>query len=824
MKKLMQTVSWRTVRALRGLLIPGLALLLALVPAAVVNIATPQPVTAAIVQRGSPTTGTTLDTSLTIDKPADVVAGDVMIVNIAQVGNDSIAPASPGWTLVSGKKLGGVAVKRYGSVLYRVADGAEGASFTFALGAGTDAAVGSLVAFSGVDTSGITPFDADLGAILVGTGAVVQATSITIATPGAAVIMFGMAAGSPPTWSGWTTASAGALTELYDSQVTGTYSASVGAAWTVKADAGPTGLGSATLLSPETNGGILVALKPAMPATLTVDEATGVYGGTASLTATLSPAVPGKTISFTLNGAAAGTAVTDSTGVANLPAASLSGINAGAYPAGVGASFAGDAGYCPANGTANLTVAPRRITVTADNTGKVYGDPDPALTYHISSGSLALGDAFTGSVAREAGESVGTYAIGRGTLNLGSNYDLTFVEGAFSITPRSIEVAADDSGKVYGDADPVLTYHISSGSVVANDAFTGELAREPGEKVGTYAIRRGTLALNGNYCLTFIDGVFTIVPADAAGTSGPTITGISPQSGKPGETLDVTISGSNFGGTTAVRFGPGVTVNSFAVETPSRIVANISIDPGAEEVENNVVVITPLGEAQSPAAFSISLSEERPGTQGLWLLLTVLLVAAAVALVLFGWLKRQQRKLAPALAPVLAPTRPPGEAGGGAEPAQAPSAPGLEQAVPSDAGAGVAASQLSGGATGSAAAAAAPALGEIAEVPEAEEAPMAVSAAPPSEYGPASSEEQSARDAVAAPEQPAGSAGDASPAGEAPSAAAREPDAEVEKAPDVPDAVAAAAVTPRPRRRTVKKTPASKRPRTSAKRRRKATG
>ena len=668
MRSLVLGVSRRTMRSLKAMLIPGLALLLALLPAAVVNMAMPMPVSAAVAPRGSATTGTTVNTNLTIDKPTGVVAGDVMIVNIAQVGNKTTAPLLLGWKLIAGADLGG-APPRYGAVLYRVADGTEGLSFTFALGAGTDGAVGSIVAFSGVDTSGADPFDVAPGAISVAVTdqTAVSATSISTVSANAAVVMFGMAAHSAPTWSDWTANSSVVLNELYDSQVSGTYEASVGAAWVVKAAAGATGAGTATLSSAERNGGILIALKPLKPTALTVATATGTYGDTANLAATLSPAVPGETISFTLNGAAAGTAVTDDSGMATVSAASLSGIDAGSYPAGVRATFAGDADVSSLSGTASLTVKPRDVTVTADDKGKVYGDADPELTYHISSGSLVTGDTFSGSVARAAGEDAGTYAVQQGTLELGSNYKLTFVEGTFTIYPRDIVVTADNCGKAFGDADPALTYTITSGSLAASDAFSGKLSRIAGEDIGTYAIQRGTLALKANYNFTFIDGTFTI---SAESISAPTVDSISPQSGQPGDTLDVVIRGGNLSGATAVNFGPGVTVNNFAVERPTRIVANITIDPAAELGDNNLVITTPSGDVTAP--FSIGVSAGRTGASGLWLILILVLLAIALGFLLFAWFKRRKKRVEPELAPILAPVRPLGGTREAAKPAEVP--------------------------------------------------------------------------------------------------------------------------------------------------------
>ena len=51
-----------------------------------------------------------------------------------------------------------------------------------------------------------------------------------------------------------------------------------------------------------------------------------------------------------------------------------------------------------------------------------------------------------------------------------------------TITHRPITVAADTKTKVYGDADPSLTYHVATGSLVSGDSFTGSLTRAPGSK------------------------------------------------------------------------------------------------------------------------------------------------------------------------------------------------------------------------------------------------------------------------------------------------------------------------------------------------------
>jgi len=74
--------------------------------------------------------------------------------------------------------------------------------------------------------------------------------------------------------------------------------------------------------------------------------------------------------------------------------------------------------------------------------------------------------------------------------------------------------------KVVDAPDPVLTYTVTSGSLITGDVFTGALTRAAGESAGTYAITKGTLALNANYNMTFVAGTFTIVNKDVKRLSG----------------------------------------------------------------------------------------------------------------------------------------------------------------------------------------------------------------------------------------------------------------------------------------------------------------
>ena len=120
-------------------------------------------------------------------------------------------------------------------------------------------------------------------------------------------------------------------------------------------------------------------LGPVQPlATVTnADPANGTYGGTTTLSATLTEGgfpLAGKSISFSLNGTGVGSAMTDSTGVATLSNVSLAGINVGSYPTGVGANFAGDSSYLASNGSGALNVAKATPSLTWSNPADIiYG-------------------------------------------------------------------------------------------------------------------------------------------------------------------------------------------------------------------------------------------------------------------------------------------------------------------------------------------------------------------------------------------------------------------------------------------------------------------
>ncbi len=156
-----------------------------------------------------------------------------------------------------------------------------------------------------------------------------------------------------------------------------------------------------------------------------------------------------------------------------------------------------------------LSISERAITVKVDPKNKEYGAIDPTLTYIITSGSLVTGDVLSGGLTRSVGEDVGNYAISSNLSN--ANYAITYVGDDLTINKRPITVEAEAQTKEYGSTDPILTYLITSGSLVTGDVLNGDLNREFGEDVGIYEITQGDLD-NRNYDITFLPNSFEILP------------------------------------------------------------------------------------------------------------------------------------------------------------------------------------------------------------------------------------------------------------------------------------------------------------------------
>jgi hypothetical protein len=274
-----------------------------------------------------------------------------------------------------------------------------------------------------------------------------------------------------------------------------------------------TGLTDLTVVVPQSS-------VTARPITITVDAKSKTYGD-------IDPTLTYQLTSGTLVG----------TDALSGSLTRTAGENVGSYAINQGSVTAGS-NYAITYAGANLTVAARPITVTADAKTKTYGDGDPALSYTLTSGTLVGTDALSGSLTRTAGENVGSYAINQGSVTAGSNYAITYEAENLAITPRPVTVTVDGKSKTYGDIDPAFTYQFTAGTLVGTDALSGSLTRAAGENVGTYAITQGSLDAGANYTVSFTGATLTVNPRPL------TITGVSAMSRVYDGTTTAAVSGT----------------------------------------------------------------------------------------------------------------------------------------------------------------------------------------------------------------------------------------------------------------------------------------
>lgn len=76
------------------------------------------------------------------------------------------------------------------------------------------------------------------------------------------------------------------------------------------------------------------------------------------------------------------------------------------------------------------------------------------------------------------------------------------------VKSRLLLVKAADRTKNQGSPDPELGYSVAG--LVGSDSLSGRLTRDPGEAVGTYAIRQGSLTAGPKYELRFTNGILAI--------------------------------------------------------------------------------------------------------------------------------------------------------------------------------------------------------------------------------------------------------------------------------------------------------------------------
>lgn len=179
------------------------------------------------------------------------------------------------------------------------------------------------------------------------------------------------------------------------------------------------------------------------------------------------------------------------------------------------ASQPGDVNHTAATSVSfTINVQQKALTITANNFNKTYNAVAYAGGNGVSYNGFVNGEneqALQGSLTYTGtaigAKDVGSYFISP-TGYASTNYAITYQDGSLTITKAGLTITAQAKSKVYGDADPALTYTASG--LVGADAITGALARNAGENVGIYAINQGTLTAGGNYSVSFVQANLNI--------------------------------------------------------------------------------------------------------------------------------------------------------------------------------------------------------------------------------------------------------------------------------------------------------------------------
>ena len=284
--------------------------------------------------------------------------------------------------------------------------------------------------------------------------------------------------------------------------------------------------------------------------------------------------------------------------------------------------------------TMMITVDKAPLTVTANHQTKVYGSPDPLMTFVASGfqGGDTEATALSGAPAVAVGSSVGSYAIGIGTLATTDNYTLAFTGSTLDITPAPLTITAGGDSKVYGTPFTATAFTPSglmNADTVASVTLTTAGA-DAAAAVGSYDIVPSAAIGTGltNYTISYGNGTLTVTPAtlsvaaDAktkvAGAVDPPLT--STATGlQAGDTAAVVLSG-------ALTRAPGEAAGSYAI-SQGTLAANANYTIA---FTGNTFVITPAPPPPPPpAGFAIAPIAPQTNTDGDEVELQVVIVRSA---------------------------------------------------------------------------------------------------------------------------------------------------------------------------------------------------
>jgi subtilisin-like proprotein convertase family protein len=177
--------------------------------------------------------------------------------------------------------------------------------------------------------------------------------------------------------------------------------------------------------------------------------------------------------------------------------------------------------FLPVTTSVAINVLKAPLTITANDTNKIYGAALPAFTASYSGfvngdTTNSLTTQATLATSATASSNTGTYAI-TATGATSSNYTITPVGGTLTINPAALVITAQNKSKVYGAALPVFT---ASYSGFVNGDTTNSLSTQAtlttsataSSPIGVYTITASS-AIDANYSISYVAGTLTVTTA-----------------------------------------------------------------------------------------------------------------------------------------------------------------------------------------------------------------------------------------------------------------------------------------------------------------------
>ena len=269
------------------------------------------------------------------------------------------------------------------------------------------------------------------------------------------------------------------------------------------------------------------------------------------------------------------------------------------------ASGAASSDYAINYVTGTLIVTPASLTITANDTAKVYGAAVPALsaTYRgfvngDSAASLTTLPTLTTAATTSSHVQTGGYAVNASGAS-DPDYTISYLPGTLTITPAPLIITANNASKLYGAALPALAASYtgfvngeSAASLSSRPVLATSASASSAVQPGGYAIIASG-ASDPDYTISYQPGTLLITPAPLTITAN----NASMVQGAAVPSLSVSYSGLVYGDSASGLSTPPTTATPASplsqAGTYPIVVGGASSPNYAINYANGILVVTP---------------------------------------------------------------------------------------------------------------------------------------------------------------------------------------------------------------------------------------